>query len=84
MVGQKPMKATKNPLRRWFDEKPMPQAVFCRRVGISQAFLTTLLKERPPWPSRARLRKICTVTKNAVTADAWMRLDDPPVRRRKH
>lgn len=74
----------KNPLRRWFDEKPMPQAEFCRRTNISQAFLTTLLTDRPPWPSRARLRKIVKVTKGAVTADAWLLLDDPPLRQRKH
>jgi hypothetical protein len=76
----------KNPLRRWFDQcpQPMPQAEFCRRVGISQPFLTTLLHERPPWPSRARLRKIVKVTRGAVTADQWLALDDPPLRQRKH
>jgi transcriptional regulator with XRE-family HTH domain len=76
----------KNPLRRWFDQdpKPMVQAEFCRRSGISQAALSTLLRERPPWPSRQRLRIIVKLTKGAVTADAWLALDDPPVRVRKH
>jgi hypothetical protein len=62
----------------------MPQAEFCRRTDISQAFLTTLLHERPPWPARATLRKIVKVTKGAVSADQWLMLDDPPLRVRKH
>jgi DNA-binding transcriptional regulator YdaS (Cro superfamily) len=80
------MKPRKNPLRRWFDSdpKPMVQSEFARRVGISQPFLTTLLLERPPWPARATLRRIVKVTKGAVTADAWLALDDPPLRDRKH
>jgi transcriptional regulator with XRE-family HTH domain len=80
------MKPVKNPLRRWFDQEPRPmaQAEFCRRTGISQAFLTTLLLERPPWPTRARLRRIVKATKGAVTADEWLALDDPPLRVRKH
>jgi len=76
----------RNPLRRWFqrDPKPMTQAEFARRVGISQPFLTTLLDEAPPWPSRERMRKIIKVTKGAVTVEEWLALDDPPPRERPH
>ncbi len=69
----------KNPLRAWFaqEPKPMLQREFMAKVGISQSFLTSLLSDRPPWPSRETMRRIVKLTNGAVTADQWMAMPDP-------
>ena len=71
-----------NPLRVWFEQfpKPMLQKDFAKLTGMSQSFLTSLLSDRPPWPSRKLMRKITKVTKGAVTAEMWVKMPDPPKR----
>jgi transcriptional regulator with XRE-family HTH domain len=71
-----------NPLRAWLRRKPKPmtQREFCERVGISQSFLTALLSDTPPWPSRNVMRKITEATEGAVTPDKFVVLEDPPPR----
>lgn len=74
------MAKMKNPLRAWFDSTGTLQREAVAKLDISQSFLTSLLSERPPWPSRALLAKIIDMTGGAVTADQWVRLPDPPTR----
>jgi hypothetical protein len=71
-----------NPLRAWFEHRPrqMLQKDFAKQARISQSFLTSLLSDTPPWPSRAVMRKITELTKGAVTANHWVELEDPPPR----
>jgi hypothetical protein len=74
-----------NPLRAWFNRfpKPMLQKDFARLAGISRSFMTLLLSDAPPWPSRMLMRRITELTKGAVTAEDWVRLPDPPKRQYK-
>lgn len=74
------MAKPKNPLRVWFAEHRVLQRDFTTKLDISQSFLTSLLTERPPWPSRKLMLAIVEATGGAVTADAWMRMPDPPSR----
>lgn len=77
---------TPNPLRAWFESfpRPMLQKDFAKLAGISQSFLTSLLTDTPPWPSRTVMRKITELTKGAVTADMWVELADPPPRQPRY
>jgi len=67
-----------NPLRAWFDATGISREAFLAKVPISQSYLTLLLSEAPPWPSRAVMRLMVEATRGAVTADQWLMLDDPP------
>jgi hypothetical protein len=70
-----------NPLRQWFDDTGSTREAFLAKVPISQSYLTLLLSEAPPWPSRAVMRLLTEVTHGAVTADRWLELQDPPPQR---
>jgi hypothetical protein len=70
-----------NPLRQWFDETKISREDFLAKVPISQSYLTLLLSEAPPWPSRAVMRLLVEATDGFVTADKWLALDDPPPQR---
>lgn len=73
---------TVNPLRAWFQKfpRPMLQKDFAQLAGISQSFLTALLSDAPPWPSRTTMRRIEELTDGEVTAAQWVKLEDPPPR----
>jgi transcriptional regulator with XRE-family HTH domain len=58
----------------------MLQKDFAQLAGISQSFLTALLSDTPPWPSRATMKRITEITGGTVTANDWMALEDPPPR----
>jgi hypothetical protein len=70
-----------NPLRQWFDTTGITREEFLAKVPISQSYLTMLLSETPPWPSRAVLRLLVEATDGAVTADKWLAQNNPPPQR---
>lgn len=76
------MSTPTNPLRAWFDQtpKPMTQRAFARQVGCTYQYVTLLLADTPPWPSRRIMREMIAITGGAVTAEAWLKLPDPPPR----
>ena len=61
----------------------MKQRHFAERLGCTQQYVTLLLSDTPPWPSRRILREIIRITDGAVTADAWLAMSDPPPRAAK-
>jgi hypothetical protein len=61
--------ANKNPLRDWFarDPQPMTKLEFAELLGVSPSYVSQLTRDDPPWPGRARCRRIGVITAGAVT-----------------
>lgn len=60
-----------NKLRDWLERKPKPmtKARFAELIGCSGAYVSILLADDPPWPSRPIALRIGIVTEGAVTPD---------------
>lgn len=58
-----------NKLRDWLEgtPKPMSKIKFAREVGCSPAYVSQLIADCMPWPSREIAAAIGVVTKGAVT-----------------
>jgi len=60
-----------NALRDWLERKPKPmtKARFAELIGCSGAYVSILLTDDPPWPSRPIALRIGIVTEGQVTPD---------------
>ena len=58
-----------NALRDWLEAVPQPMTKieFAKQIGVSPSFVSMLLADGAPWPSREVVRRIGVVTRGAVT-----------------
>jgi hypothetical protein len=58
-----------NLLREWLERspKPMSKMRFAQLIGCSNAYVSLLLTDHPPWPGRAIALRIAIVTEGMVT-----------------
>jgi hypothetical protein len=66
-----------NPLRAWIKDTGTPRLTVTKRLGISQAYLSLLMSNEPPWPSRAVMRRIVELTDGAVGPQHFLAMDGP-------
>jgi transcriptional regulator with XRE-family HTH domain len=61
-----------NPLRAFLAQDGAPtQREFARAVGVSEPYLSQLIADGAPWPSRDVLMRIAIVTRGVVDPNAW-------------
>lgn len=61
-----------NPLREYLAQPGAPtQRDFARTIGVSDAYLSQLLADGPPWPSRDVLVRIAAATLGVVDPNVW-------------
>jgi hypothetical protein len=60
-----------NPLREWLERHPPPMSKrrFADLIDVTDAFVSMLIADDPPWPGRVTIRKIAEVTKGVVDAN---------------
>ena len=61
-----------NPLRAFLAREGAPtQRQFARAIGVSEGYLSQLIADGPPWPSRDVLIRMAIATRGAVDPNAW-------------
>jgi hypothetical protein len=67
--GEMRPRNTPNPLRAWLEQEPAPmsKAQFARLIGCSKSYVSMLLADGAPWPSRRLALRIAIVTEGVVT-----------------
>lgn len=61
-----------NPLREYLAQPGAPsQREFARTVGVSDAYLSQLIADGAPWPSRGVQMRIAAATLGVVDPNAW-------------
>lgn len=75
----KPTKTRNDPnhLREWLDRNGLKKVDFAKQVGITPSFLSMLLADDPPWPSRRVVHAIAEATNFEVTANELAGIETP-------
>lgn len=71
-MGERRPRADYNPLRVFLAQEGAPtQREFARIIGVSEAYLSQLIADGPPWPRRDVLMRIAVATRGVVDPNAW-------------
>jgi len=71
-MGERRPRVDYNPLRAFLAQDGAPsQRDFARIIGVSEAYLSQLIADGPPWPSRDVLMRIAAATRGVVDPNAW-------------
>lgn len=66
-----------NHLREWLERNGLKKIDFAKQVGITPSFLSMLIADNPPWPSRAVVHAISEATNFEVTANELAGIETP-------
>jgi len=66
-----------NHLREWLEKSGTKKIDFAKQVGIAPSFLSMLIADQPPWPSRRVINAIAEATNYEVTANELAGVEVP-------
>jgi transcriptional regulator with XRE-family HTH domain len=67
-----------NHLREWLEDNRVKKIDFAKEIGCTPSYLSMLLADDPPWPSRRLVHAIADATDFRVTANELSGISVPP------